>query len=393
MNKVITIHLHGTAYQLEEGGYEALRAYLDQAARQLATNPDQAEILADIERAIGDKLGALLDAHRNVVLTAEVRAVIAEIGPVDDGAAPAADDESGDKSGSGPQAVPSDPVHPRPAKHLYRINEGAMIAGICNGLAAYLGIDVTLLRLAVVMLTFFSFGAIAGVYFVAMLIVPEARTPEEKAAATGPSPTAQEFIRMARDGYYEGLKSIHDRHARREWKRKFHREMRDWKHNFRWEMRENFSAWQYRWAPPSAPCSPPAGTFVVLPLLSTLQALLVFLCVFAVFSLIATGLVFGFSLPAALPVWAGVILLLLAYKVVVAPIKALRRAHYFRSLGQPCLWHPFAELWHGLFALAVLALGVGLADRLLPGFHQALLALPGFLQHAAETVQEWWTRR
>ena len=26
-------------------------------------------------------------------------------------------------------------------------------------------------------------------------------------------------------------------------------------------------------------------------------------------------------------------------------------------------------------------------------FHQALLALPGFLQHAAETVQEWWTRR
>jgi hypothetical protein len=35
MNKVIAIHLHGTAFQLEEGGYETLRAYLDNAARQL----------------------------------------------------------------------------------------------------------------------------------------------------------------------------------------------------------------------------------------------------------------------------------------------------------------------------------------------------------------------
>ena len=28
MNKVVTINLGGTAYQLEEGGYDALRAYL-----------------------------------------------------------------------------------------------------------------------------------------------------------------------------------------------------------------------------------------------------------------------------------------------------------------------------------------------------------------------------
>jgi len=58
MNKVITIHLHGTAFQLEEGGYDALRAYLDQAARQLEPNPDRAEILADIEQAIGEKFRA-----------------------------------------------------------------------------------------------------------------------------------------------------------------------------------------------------------------------------------------------------------------------------------------------------------------------------------------------
>ncbi len=41
MNKVVTIHLDGIAYQLEEGAYEELRAYLDQASVKLADNPDK----------------------------------------------------------------------------------------------------------------------------------------------------------------------------------------------------------------------------------------------------------------------------------------------------------------------------------------------------------------
>ena len=43
MNRVITINLNGVAYQLEESGYEQLRAYLDQAGRQLEGNPDRDE--------------------------------------------------------------------------------------------------------------------------------------------------------------------------------------------------------------------------------------------------------------------------------------------------------------------------------------------------------------
>ena len=48
MNRVITINLNGIAYQLEESGYEALRTYLDNAARRLEGNPDKDEIMADI---------------------------------------------------------------------------------------------------------------------------------------------------------------------------------------------------------------------------------------------------------------------------------------------------------------------------------------------------------
>ncbi len=89
MNKVITINLNGNAYPLEENGYEALRTYLDTAARRLAGNPDQTEIIADIEQAIADKFRAVLNANKTVVVTAEVEQVIAEMGPVEDASAPA----------------------------------------------------------------------------------------------------------------------------------------------------------------------------------------------------------------------------------------------------------------------------------------------------------------
>jgi len=52
MNKVITINLDGTAYQLEEDGYDALPTYLETAAARLQGNPDRDEILSDIEREI-----------------------------------------------------------------------------------------------------------------------------------------------------------------------------------------------------------------------------------------------------------------------------------------------------------------------------------------------------
>src|SRR6218665_4104289 len=94
MNKVITINLKGVAYQLEEGGYDALRAYLDLAARRLEGNPDKDEIIADIEQAIADKFRALLGAYKTVVNAKEVTGVLTEMGPVEDASGGGADGEA-----------------------------------------------------------------------------------------------------------------------------------------------------------------------------------------------------------------------------------------------------------------------------------------------------------
>src|SRR3984957_13500881 len=101
MRTVITISLNGNAYQLDAVGFDALRAYLQVAEQRLAGNPDQAEILADLEQAIADKCNRFLGPHKNVVSADEVAEVIREMGPVDGGAGEAAGHTAGSSAGAG----------------------------------------------------------------------------------------------------------------------------------------------------------------------------------------------------------------------------------------------------------------------------------------------------
>ncbi len=59
-------------------------------------------------------------------------------------------------------------------KKLYRSTTDRMIAGVCGGLAEYVNVDPTIIRLAVAFLTCAT-AIVPGVavYFLAMIIVPE----------------------------------------------------------------------------------------------------------------------------------------------------------------------------------------------------------------------------
>jgi phage shock protein C len=57
-------------------------------------------------------------------------------------------------------------------KRLYRIQDGRLVAGVCVGLAAYFGIDPTLVRLGFVLLTFLG-GLGALLYLGAWVVIPE----------------------------------------------------------------------------------------------------------------------------------------------------------------------------------------------------------------------------
>ncbi|MGO8838519.1 MAG: PspC domain-containing protein [Limisphaerales bacterium] len=383
MNKVIAINLDGNAYQLEEGGYDALRAYLETAAARLQGNPDRDEILSDIERAIGEKFRALLASHKTVVVKNEVAAVIAEMGPIE-----ADPGKAADPGGNGPgapgnasgQAAGAERAagHAGPPRRLYRIYEGAMISGVCNGIAAYVNIDPTLVRLAFVVLTML-WGTGMLVYLVMAIMVPAAVSPEEKAAASGDPSTAQEFIRRAKQGYYEAVKGFPDRKARREWKRRFKRDMRanadQWRHN-----------WHCYWSE-HIPIHPGMG--FALPLISLLHGAAKILWICGLVSLLATGAVFGLALPASVPVWVAALLLFIAYGILACPLKVARRACY-QGLGRPNWTWSFVFLLDAVVWLAVVAALLWLAVHYFPELREAVRSIPSVAHQAADDIRAWW---
>ena len=58
-------------------------------------------------------------------------------------------------------------------KKLYKSNQNKMIDGVCAGIAEYFGIDPTLIRLGVVLLSLMGFSGILA-YIIAAIIIPRA---------------------------------------------------------------------------------------------------------------------------------------------------------------------------------------------------------------------------
>lgn len=66
------------------------------------------------------------------------------------------------------------PPSPTPApKRLVRSRDDRWIAGVCGGVASYLGVDANLVRLIVVLGTIFGFGSLLVAYIVAWVLMPE----------------------------------------------------------------------------------------------------------------------------------------------------------------------------------------------------------------------------
>ncbi len=220
MNKIIGINLNGNAYQLEEPGFTALSAYLAEAKDHLAANPDQQEIMADLEQAIADKFQRFLSAHKSVVTESEVMTVIGEMGPV-------YGDDTKTESDSEPQAAGP--------KRLYRVVEGEIIGGVANGVAAYLNVDVVIVRIIFVLLTIITTGGFIFAYILAMIFIPPARTKEQQAAASGAPFNAEELIARAKTEYAK----LDGRRA--EWKKQW----RDWRKEQKREAHE-YKNWKRR---------------------------------------------------------------------------------------------------------------------------------------------------
>jgi len=72
----------------------------------------------------------------------------------------------------GGDAPPPPGEPPQAPKRLYRSRSERMIAGVCGGIAAYFGVDPTLVRI-LALATFLIPGSGVIAYLIAWVIVPE----------------------------------------------------------------------------------------------------------------------------------------------------------------------------------------------------------------------------
>jgi phage shock protein PspC (stress-responsive transcriptional regulator) len=369
MNTVIIINLNGNAFHLEEPGYQSLRAYLERAQAQLKDNPDKAEIMADLEQAIADKCAHFLRPHKNVLSAAEIEAVLKEMGPVQtDGA------QSGAPADDQPRAAPQNGSGPA-LKRLYQIREGAMLSGVCTGIAAYLNVDVTIVRILFVLFTLLTKGIGILVYVVMMLVIPFANTDEERAAAAGTPFNAQQVIDRAKRHYAEFKDSKewrrHWRQQRREWRRRWRDGAYWWGHNLQRNVHQ-FSE--------HAGYGGHVAAGLLVPFLATVNALIFCLWIVAIVSLATTGTIFGWAIPGSMPLWASILILILLYSAVSRPLRHARRAIYFTTGGYNYHW--FAA-WYEVLSTGILILACWYAYTHVPQVHE-------FFQHFVQNVTTMW---
>jgi phage shock protein C len=60
----------------------------------------------------------------------------------------------------------------RPVRTFRRSTDDRVLAGVCGGAAKLLGVDVSLLRILLVVATIFGFGLGAVLYLVCWMVVP-----------------------------------------------------------------------------------------------------------------------------------------------------------------------------------------------------------------------------
>jgi len=156
----VAVRLNRSTLQFDDAAYARLENYLAESASLLEGDPDPQEILGDLEQAVADQCARRLRPDQTVVTLAELVPALEEIGSVQTPTASA--------------SVTPEQATRAASRPLQQVSEGAVISGVCQGLARYFGLNVTALRIFAVLLLLLSGGGVVLVYIALMLLFPYA---------------------------------------------------------------------------------------------------------------------------------------------------------------------------------------------------------------------------
>jgi phage shock protein PspC (stress-responsive transcriptional regulator) len=187
MKKTLNINLNKKVFHIDEDAYSLLDNYLQNLRNYFRKEQGLEEIMTDFEGRIEELLS---EKPGDVVSISEVENVIRQLGnPSDFGV------ESPEEKGDNPSSAnnPQQTHKTSGKKKFYRDPHNKLVGGVCSGVAAYFGWDVTWVRIATVLLVLLGFpidviflpGWLVILYITLWIVVPAARTAEQRLEMSG----------------------------------------------------------------------------------------------------------------------------------------------------------------------------------------------------------------
>lgn len=197
MKKTINVAIGGCSFTIDEDAYNTLNEYLERFKGALDSSSSSADVMDELEGRIADLMKAKLGG-REVVDMKIAQEVVAQLG-YPQGYKPSEADNAGAGCNDGGNARNeyhySGTDGERPVRKLFRDPDDKRLAGVCSGLALFLGVDVTLIRI-IFIVAFICGSAGLWIYLVIWIAAPEAKTAAEKCELRGIPANAENIRRF-----------------------------------------------------------------------------------------------------------------------------------------------------------------------------------------------------
>lgn len=189
MKKTLTINLGGTVYHIDEDAFNLLDNYLSNLRIHFHREEGAEEIVHDMELRISELFTDRLNGGKQVITIEDVEEIIAQMGKPEE--------FSGEDTEN---THHSDKRRSTAERRLFRDPDNKVLGGVASGLSAYLGWDVTWVRIVLLVLAFFVKGLILA-YIIAWIIIPMARTATEKLAMKGETINVENIGKTVTNGF------------------------------------------------------------------------------------------------------------------------------------------------------------------------------------------------
>ncbi len=163
MKQVINITLGGRNIAIEDDAYQKVKAYIESLRKYFENEEGRDEIVADIEARFAELVSHKIRKGAPHITDDDVNEMIATMGRPEDFAA----QDSANAQGG---YTPNFTFHEK--RRLYRDESNKVLGGVCSGIANWLNIDPTIVRVLFAIVSLGGFGAGFIIYVALWMFLP-----------------------------------------------------------------------------------------------------------------------------------------------------------------------------------------------------------------------------